>query len=182
MESAARRPSLLEVSRFWLWAGSVSWGGMYTILPRVKAELAEKGWLTAGEFDAMMAVATLVPGPTFVALAGLIGHRIRGALGSLIAMVALMVPPAAVVAAAMMLLSERLTSGPLAPVIRMVTIAMAGVILGNAWRLAREAPFRWIGLLLAVGTAVAMFFGLPVVWIVVAAVVAGRFLLGGERA
>ena len=181
MEPALHRPSLIDLSRFFLWVGAVSWGGLYAILPRIKAEVARREWLAAEEFDPLMAAATLVPGPSFVSLAGLIGYRTRGSIGSLVAMLALMLPPTLLVATALIFLSAGLNSGPLVPITRMVTVAMAGVLLGNAWRIARAAPLRTWGVLLLAAVGAAVLAGVSVVVAVIGALLAGRWLLGGER-
>jgi chromate transporter len=182
VDSAIHRPSLTEVSRFFLWLGAVSWGGMYAILPRVKTEVSERGWMPAEDFGPLMAAATLVPGPSFVSMAGLIGYRTRGAVGSLVAMISLLIPPTVLVSGALIFLASGPAMGALAPAIRLVTVAMAGVLLGNAWKLMSAAPMRAMGLLLFVATGAAVLAGLSVVWTVIIALLAGRLLLGGERA
>jgi chromate transporter len=160
----------------------VSWGGLFAWLPRIKSELATRGWVPSEDFDPLMAAATLVPGPSFIALAGLVGHKVRGALGSLVAMVSLMLPPTVLVAGALILLSAGLNSGPLVPITRMVTVAMAGVMVGNAWKIMRGAPVRIAGVLLLIATAIAIFTGVSVMVAVIGALLIGRWLLGGERA
>ncbi|MGE5673738.1 MAG: chromate transporter [Mycobacterium leprae] len=184
MESAVQnRPSLLDVARFWGWVGTVSWGGLYAVLPKIKAQLAEREWVSSVEFDTIMAAATLVPGPSFVSLSGLVGYKVRGAAGSLVAMISLMLPPTILVAGALIfLISGDNGTGPLAAVTRIVTIAMAGVILGNAWKIMRGAKLHWAGVLLLVGVGAAIMAGFSVMWSVIIALVIGRFLIGGAKA
>lgn len=172
-------PSFLELARFFAWAGAASWGGMYVVLPKIKSEVNRRGWVGEADFDSVMAAATLVPGPTFVSLAGLIGHRARGAAGSLVAMLALMLLPTFLVASALIFLSDDLLNGPLAPLTRMITVVMGGVVLGNAYRIMRGAPWGWRGLALLLATGAAIMAGWTVAGVVVVALFFGRWLLGG---
>lgn len=182
MQAVVTRPSLLALSGFWFKVGGLSWGGFYAWLPRIKEDLDARGWVPAEEFDPIMAAAALVPGPTFVSLAGLVGYRALGLAGSLVSMLALMLPPTMLVAGALIFLSPAILSGPLGPLTRMVTLGMAGVVIGNAWNMMRSAAFRPVGLLLLLATGAGILLGLPVVWVVIAALVAGRLVMGGAEA
>jgi chromate transporter len=175
-------PSLMAVARYWAWMGATAFGGLYAMLPRLQSDLEERGWVSREDFDTIMAAATLVPGPSFVALGGLVGYRLRGAVGSLVSMTALLLPSTVLVAAAITFMSQDTASGPMATITRLVTVAMGGVLLGNAWTIMRSARLRWAGLLLLLATGGAILAGVSVMGATIAALIVGRFLIGGKPA
>ncbi len=181
--SHGTRPTLYALGQFWFRFGLISWGGMYAMLPRMEEDFATHGWLTREQFQEAMAVSTLVPGPTFVSLAGLTGYGLAGASGAAISIIAVMLPPTILVTAAMLLVTPDLLSGPLAPITRSLSVAVAGVLLGNAWRMAvRARRSAWRGPLVLTLTTGAILLGLPVALTVVGGILVSALLMRGVAA
>lgn len=177
-----RKPTLPALARFWFHYGMISWGGLWAMIPKMESELLHRGWLSRERFQAAMAASTLIPGPTFLALAGLTGYQLRGAVGAAVSLLALMLPPTILVVFAMLWVKPEMLSGPLAPVTRGLTVAVIGVLLGNAYRMAAGEPRKvWRGPLILLLTTGAILAGAPVALTVVGAILLGSLLLREVR-
>lgn len=70
----------------------VSIGGINAVLPELKRQVVERhGWMTAGDFAALYALAQAAPGPNML-VSTLIGWHVAGPLGALAATGALVGP------------------------------------------------------------------------------------------
>ena len=81
--------STISLSSF---GGGVS-GWMHHVL------VERRAWLTETEFAAALALARIMPGASVVNLAVLIGHRLRGAIGAIVAVLGVLAGPALIVIA-----------------------------------------------------------------------------------
>jgi chromate transporter len=176
--------SLLDLVKSFGLIGATAWGGAYAALPRVEVELIHRrGWITEDELHELMAVAALVPGPTFGALAGLVGYRLRGAIGSALCIMGLIAPSAAVVVLIAMAASAETLAGPLAPLRRSVAVAVLGITVGASWRLyaakaAKSSRHTAIwGTVVLVAVTASLGFGLPALWVTLGGLVVGMWLL-----
>jgi chromate transporter len=71
----------------------VTFGGGYAIIPLIENEvLTKRNWLRADELSEVLAVAQSVPGAVAVNAAMVIGYRVAGIAGALIAMVGVVLP------------------------------------------------------------------------------------------
>lgn len=175
-----QRPTLHDLGWYWFRFGLISWGGMMAWLPRIEDEMVAKGWMSRERFQEAMATSVLVPGPTFVSLAGLTGYQLGGALGAAISLFSLMLPPTLLVTAAMLSISPELIAGPLVPVARGLQVAVAGILLGNAYRYAMRAPKgAWRGPLLFLLVSGSILAGVPVAVAVVGGVLLSGLLFKG---
>ena len=125
-----------------------------------------------------------MPAPRFIGLAGLVGFQLRGWWGSLVAVLSLLLPSSLMFLGVVMLLSGR----PLPPVWealqRSVSLAVVGVLLGNAWRQASGPSLRFrtrlLGVLLSASVAVAVHRGVPLGAVALGGLVVGWWLLREE--
>jgi chromate transporter len=86
--------TLLELGRYFTLPSLLTFGGVSSVIPEMQRYIVDvKGW-TAADFMHLFAVAQSAPGPN-VLFASLIGYRIAGVGGSLVALVGLCVPAAA---------------------------------------------------------------------------------------
>lgn len=172
--------SLANLYVTWAYVGAMSWGGLYANLPRIEALMVRRGWLPPGELTAMLPLAFLVPGPSFVSLAGLIGHRLRRWPGALLSLVGILTVPALLVLTAVMLISPAQVMGPLGVMKRMVALAVTGILFGSARRQVDMSQWTgglwWPGRLLALGIIIAVLAGLSPALAVVAGLVVGSLL------
>ena len=87
---------------FWtfFWISSVTLGGGMAMLPLFDREFVEKrGWLTSQQMMDVVAVMQSLPGLIAVNMAVLVGYRVKGVLGALVAAFASVVSPFLMIAA-----------------------------------------------------------------------------------
>lgn len=164
--------------------GTTAWGGLYAQLPRMEEVFIEKKrWLTQTEFFELLAVAALVPGPTFLALAGLLGHRLRGWVGGAVAIIALILPAFVLVVLGLILVPPARLSGSLQGMTRALSLAVSGILLGGAIRLGLRGDDWRRGVPLAGAILAALFFGLhPALAVLVGLLAGGWWVRPGPAA
>ncbi|MDB5040662.1 MAG: chromate transporter, partial [Candidatus Eremiobacteraeota bacterium] len=107
----------------------LGFGGGNAIIPQMHADVVERyHWITSAEFTQFFALGKLAPGPT-TTMAALVGYAVRGALGALVATVAIFVP-AAIVVYAVGHGWERLRGNPWR---ERFARAVAPIVLGLIW-------------------------------------------------
>ena len=89
--------TLVELALYFMLLSLISVGGMPSVLPELQLYVVDvKGWLTPADFIQIFAVGQAAPGPN-VLIASLIGWKVGGLAGALVALAA-MCGPAAVLA------------------------------------------------------------------------------------
>ena len=137
--------NLLELALYFALLSLVSVGGMPSVMPEMQRFVVDlKGWLTPEEFIQAFAVGQAAPGPN-VLIASLIGWKVAGLAGAIVALGAFCLP-AAVVAWWVSDLWDRFKDSPwrlaaqraIAPMV-VAMILSGGVILATPgspdWRL-----------------------------------------------
>ena len=96
----------------------------------------QRRWMTAEEFNDAYALCQFLPGPNVVNLSVVFGQRIRGALGSAVALIGLLGPPFVIVSFIGLLYAH---FGEIAALQRMlvgVAAAAVGLLMGAAAKMA----------------------------------------------
>jgi chromate transporter len=71
----------------------VAIGGVNSVLPEIHRQVVDSyGWLTDGEFAGLFALPQAAPGPNIALLVALIGWRMAGGVGIVVALLAMSVP------------------------------------------------------------------------------------------
>lgn len=126
----------------WIAVGTQSVGGGTSTLFLIRRMLVERHrWISSREFTEAWALSQLSPGIHLVALAGMLGRRIDGRRGLVVAVAGMMVP-AAIVTTAMTAAYAVIADHPLAraalagmaPATGGMTIALAAVMARDARR------------------------------------------------
>ena len=92
-ELSTSRPTLRDLSRFFLWLGATGFGGPIALVGIMERELVERrGWATREEFKDGIAFSQLAPGPLAAQLAIYLGWLCRGVAGASVAGVAFIAP------------------------------------------------------------------------------------------
>lgn len=164
--SAAKRVELSELALVFLNIGATSFGGLWGATQRLESELVQRrAWLTIEEQQALMVAATLVPAPKFLAFGGMVGFRLRGWNGCIVSLVSLVAPPSIIVVFAVIVLNPDVLGEPMIPLRRAASVAIVGLLLGNAYHQLTSSPLkgmkRLFGLGLAASVALATIAGVP---------------------
>lgn len=183
--AAAGRISLPRLSAMFLRLGATTFGGMWAATQKLENELVHrKGWLTLEDQRTLMVAATLIPAPKFLAFGGMVGFRLRGWLGSIVALFSLVAPAAVFVLLGAMFLNPDVLGAPMVPVRRAVGIAVIGLLFGNAYHQLTSAKLKGrkkaVGVLLAATVAAAAIAGIPLIVAAVAGFALGAALIRKE--
>jgi chromate transporter len=170
-----------NLARIFFRIGSLSWGGGAATLAMLHQEFCEREpLLTHEEFEVFFSLSRMVPGMNLLSLSLLIGHRLRGFWGGVLALTALTIPSFAIIVAASLLLRGRELHGPAAGAVHALGPAAAGLLIHTGWKLVAE-PLRaqtlaraipWALLAIAATVLTAMHLVHPA-WLVVAGGAAG---------
>ncbi len=142
-----------EIARFFLWLGTVGFGGPQAHIALMQQEVQEKRkWLTAEEFRDGLAVCNLLPGPASTQMTVYIGWMRQGLKGGLLAGVCFIFP-----AFLMMLFLSWLyftygTLPQLAAFFYGLKPVVVGIVLATTWRLAKPSVRDWRFWLLVVAS------------------------------
>ena len=176
-----------DLARIFIAVGTQSVGGGTSTLLLLRRFLVDRERrLSDREFTEAWALCQLSPGIHLVALAGLIGRRIAGWRGVLVAVSGMMVP-AAIITAAMTAVYSVIKDDPLAhAALAGMAPATAGMTLGLAIVLVRSTrrhgPRALVDLaLVGVAFAVLLLTTFSSVLVIAAGAVIGALFLGHER-
>ena len=87
--------TLIELGLYFALLSLLTFGGVSSVIPEMQRYIVDvKGWTTAADFMHLFAVAQAAPGPN-VLFTSLIGYRVAGIAGSVVALLGLCVPAAA---------------------------------------------------------------------------------------
>ncbi|WP_178021431.1 chromate transporter [uncultured Paenibacillus sp.] len=72
--------------------GLISFGGGYAVMTLIQREVAAKGWVDAGEFQEIVALAGMAPGSIATNAATLIGYSEAGIWGAIVSTAGIILP------------------------------------------------------------------------------------------
>jgi chromate transporter len=148
--------TLLELAFHFGILSLISVGGMPSVMPELQRLVVHgKGWLTPDEFIQAFAVGQAAPGPNIL-IASLIGWKVAGIPGAIIALVAIC-GPAAVLAWWVSELWERFKDSPWRRAIqRAIAPVVVALILSSGFVIATPGSPDWRLWLIAGASAAAM--------------------------
>lgn len=98
--------NLLNLAWVFFRIGVVSYGGGWTIVGIIKTEMLSRGWLTEAAFSDLLAISQVTPGPVALNAATLVGYRICGLPGALVATLSVIAFPVLAILVATSLLAR----------------------------------------------------------------------------
>jgi|EndMetStandDraft_8_1072994.scaffolds.fasta_scaffold43492_1 chromate transporter len=128
-------PTLVELFIAFAAISICGFGGVLAWSRRMLVE--QRRWMTADEFNEAYALCQFLPGPNVVNLSVVFGRQIRGALGSVVALVGLIGPPFVIVT---LIAVAYAWFGEMPALQRMligVAAAAIGLVLGTCAKMAR---------------------------------------------
>ncbi len=174
----AKLSLLLLLSTIFLRLGAITFGGGFVMIPLLEAEVVQNyHWLSHQEFADATALGQITPGPILIT-ATFVGYRVAGTLGALIATISIFLPSFLMTIAAGSSLARFYTNPVVQSFLKGVTPAVVGLLIAAAWTLSRAGIHTWIGLSIAVISAVVLIRFRPnAFWVILGAGVV-RFLIG----
>jgi chromate transporter len=189
MNSATHHPAAMPVSLtqftgYFLWLGTVGFGGPIALAGRMQQDLVDgRGWISREDYLEGLALAQLAPGPLAAQLAMYLGYVRAGILGATLVGAAFVLPSFLMVLA---LSAAYMRYGGLnwmQAVFYGIGAAVIGIIARSAHKLTkltlRKEPLLWgIFVVLAVSTA---WTSREIIWLVVAGGVINLAVLAFPR-
>ena len=118
----------------------------------IEEEVVENyGWISSGDFSAMVGATFLFPGLTAVKLSGLIGYRVGGVLGLLCSVLALNLPGLILALLFFQILSNNAENPIIAKILlsmRYAAVAMIGSVLFSFTLVLLKMNLQWIPIIL----------------------------------
>ena len=169
---------MIELARYFALLSLLTFGGLSPLLPEVRRYVVDtKGWLTPVDFMQLFAVAQAAPGPN-VLIASLIGYRVAGLGGSLVALVSLCLPAAALTWVVSSLW-ERGRDSAWRPLIQRALLPpLVGLIFASGYMIATPPRPDWRLWLIALVSATGMLTNrFNSLWLLATGAVLGSVLL-----
>ena len=146
-----------------------TFGGGYVIIPMMRRKFVEQyHWMEEDEVLDMTAIAQSSPGPVAVNAAILMGYRLAGGLGALVAAVGTVLPPLFIIAVISVGYEAFRDNVYVSRVLRGMQAGVAAVVfsvvLRMAWTLLKDK--KWASLaLMAAALIASVWLKLNVIWI-----------------
>lgn len=175
---------LLTLAWDFLWISTVTLGGGMAMLPFMDREFVERRhWLTEDEMTDAIAVTQSLPGLIAVNMAVLVGYRVKGVAGAIVAAFAACLTPFASIAVIAGFLSTLTASPTVEHVFLGVRAGTAALILLSLVKLSKSTltgPVAWT--LAVVAFVAAVVLKLDITWIVAFGFAVGvAFVIGEAR-
>ncbi len=170
--------NLVELALYFGLLSVISVGGMPSVMPEMQRFVVDvKGWLTPADFLQAFAVGQAAPGPN-VLIASLIGWKVAGLAGALVALGAFCLP-AAVIAWWVAELWDRFKDSPWRLAVqRAIAPIVVAMILSGGVVLATPGSPDWRLWLIAGGSAAGMVVtNLNPLWLLAAGGILGAVML-----
>jgi chromate transporter len=88
---------LFHLAFVFLKLGAITFGGGIAMLPEIKRNAIKYNWIKAEDWESIVTLSQLSPGAIAVNCANIIGYRVAGRRGSLVAVGLMMLPPVLII-------------------------------------------------------------------------------------
>lgn len=149
--------------------GTSGFGG---VLPWARRVLVERrAWMTPADFNELLSIGQMLPGPNIVNLAVFFGVRCHGVIGGLLALTGLILMPLVIVFGLILLYDAFGELTLVQNAFRGISPAAAGLIVAMAIQMAQSGFDRWSAAIIAALVFVGMtVLQLPLAWVIFSAV------------
>ena len=170
-------PGWGNVFFFFLKIGCVLYGSGYVLLAFLQRGLVEEHqWLTSQQLLDAVAIGQFTPGPVFTT-ATFIGYVIAGNAGAIAATIGIFLPAFVLVALVNPWVPKLRQSPWAAGFLDGVNAASMGLMAAVTYTLTRTALIDWVTLIIAIGSAIAVFrFKINSAWLVLAGGIIGLII------
>ncbi|MBE6022571.1 MAG: chromate transporter [Cellulosilyticum sp.] len=116
-----------------------TFGGGFVIVSLMKKKFVEElGWLEEDEMLDITAITQSSPGPLPVNASVIIGYRMKGILGSLIAVLGTIIPPMVIISTICVFYTQFRTNPYINMALQVMRAGVAAVIIDVTWNLAKN--------------------------------------------
>lgn len=111
--------------------GVVSFGGGYVMIPLIREEVIQNGWMLEEEFLSFLAIAESTPGPIAINMATFIGYSQFGFLGALLATLGVVLPSFVIILLIASVMRGLIKYSGVQAVLRGIRPVVSGLIFGT---------------------------------------------------
>ncbi len=168
---------MLQLAFYFALLSLVSVGGIPSVMPEMQRLVVDvQGWMSAAEYTQLFAIAQAAPGPN-VLVTALIGWKVYGIAGGLVALGAFC-GPAAALAYSIGGLWDRMRDAPWRKVVQRALIPITvGFVVSGGYVLGTPQGLDWQSALIIGGSAATLYATrLNPLWILAGGGVLGSFL------
>ena len=164
---------LLEIFWSFLKIGAFTFGGGYAMIPLIQHEVINKRkWLSEREFSDLLTLAQAAPGPISLNTAVFVGYKQRRYLGSLAAIVGVVIPSFVIILVVAMCFAnvrhnhwvDAAFKGMRPAVVALIIAPIVGLTRGMRW---------WMIAVALVTAVVVWYFGISPIWFLIGGAVVG---------
>jgi chromate transporter len=116
----------------------LAFGGVNVVIPEIQRAVVQEGWMSDVEFSHLFAIAQAMPGPNVI-LAPLVGWRVAGLAGALVATGAMLLPSSLIVLALAGVWHRFRETRFVRAARRGLTPLTVGLVVASGWLLSRAA-------------------------------------------
>lgn len=166
--------------------GIFGFGGGQATVPLIENEVVNTfGWLSISEFSDAYALVNSLPGPITTKMAALVGFKMAGPLGMLVATLGIILPSTIAVILLFTLYREyketKWLQGMMKgvrPVVVVLIVQVLYKVIINAYQLGEPNHHSWVAGLISVVAGIALFYLKvhPIILIVISLIFGGLFL------
>ena len=168
MQKAAAPISLWSIYKLFFLLGAMSFGGGLTAWFHREVVLV-RGWMTDDQFFSGYSLAQVLPGVNSTNMAVYIGQHVRGALGSCVALGAMLTGPFIIVIVAATAYHWLIALPGFSAAMAGIATVAVGMILRMGATSAKASLRHWPSVLVLVATFVAVgILRWPLIWVVLA--------------
>jgi chromate transporter len=155
--------------------GAFTLGGGYAMLPLIEREVVDnKHWLQKEEFLDVIAVAQSLPGVMAVNTSIFIGYRLKGVLGSIVSLLATVLPSFVIILLIAMFFTHFKDNAVVAAIFKGIRPAVVALIAVPVFTTAKSAGITWKTVVIPIIAAILIsFLGVSPIWIVLVAGLGG---------
>lgn len=140
----------------------LTFGGGFAVVALIEREVVvNRKWMSTEDVADLLAVAQSVPGAVAVNFATLIGYRMAGVIGAIIALLGILLPTSAIVISLSVLFLLWKDNPKIVAALTGIQPAIVALIVYAAYRIGKTAAVDKTAVLLIIVTVAVLYFGHP---------------------
>ncbi|HEX3017951.1 MAG TPA: chromate transporter [Caproicibacter sp.] len=149
-----------------------TFGGGYVIVPLMKQKFCDTlHWMNEDEMLDIIAISQSLPGPMVVDASALVGYRLAGVTGALVALLATILPPLVILSVISLFYQAFKTNRVVNAVLRGmqagIAAIIADVVISGGMKICKSKNVLSIGIM-AVSFCLIFFLNVNVIWVILA--------------
>ncbi len=155
--------------------GAFTFGGGYAMIPLIQHETVEKnGWISDDDILEIVAIAESTPGPIAINTATFVGYKTCGVLGSAAATFGVVLPSFVIISVIARLLSEFSDIKAVKYAFNGIRAGVLALVFKALYTMFKKSKKNLLAyIVMASAFVVTAFFGVNVLWVVIACAIFG---------